>query len=139
MAKSSKNIHVLETDTSSTQKLGETAKAVSDITGGKLDVLIYNAYLGGTESMMLPPSAFAGQEEALEREFIEPLKVNAIQQIWTINTFLPLVRKGEVKKIIYITSGMADPAISRVCELPALSGVLHQQGCWEHHDRQVCR
>jgi NAD(P)-dependent dehydrogenase (short-subunit alcohol dehydrogenase family) len=57
LAASRKNIHVLETDTSSPKKLRETAENVGSVTGGKLDVLIYNAYLPGTEAMMSPPSA----------------------------------------------------------------------------------
>lgn len=57
LAAARKNIHVVETDISSVSKLKETAAKVDSILGGKLDVLIYNAYLAGTEAMTLPPSA----------------------------------------------------------------------------------
>lgn len=57
LAASHKNIHVIETDISNPQRLKQTEEKVGGITGGKLDVLIYNAYLQGTEAMVLPPSA----------------------------------------------------------------------------------
>lgn len=37
------------------------------------------------------------------------LDVNVVGVIYSINAFLPLVRKGSVKKITVISSGMADP------------------------------
>ena len=57
LATQRKNIHVIEIDISSPANLKSTAKKVSGLTGGKLDVLICNAYLPGTEAMMSPPSA----------------------------------------------------------------------------------
>ena len=50
------------------------------------------------------------------------MKVNVLQQVSTINAFLPLIRKGELKKIIYITSGIADINLNRICELPGFMG-----------------
>ena len=57
LAGSRKNIHVVETDISSPNRLKETAERVSSLTQGKLDVLIYNAYMGGTDAALFPPSA----------------------------------------------------------------------------------
>lgn len=56
LASSRKNIHVIETDLSNPTRLKETTEKVSSVTGGKLDVLIYNAFLQGTEAMMNTPS-----------------------------------------------------------------------------------
>ena len=56
LAKASPNVHVLETDTSDPKRLEEAVAAVGETTGQKLDVLIYNAVLAGTEAMGLPPS-----------------------------------------------------------------------------------
>jgi len=122
LAAERKNIHVVLTSIGSPQKLQLAAEEVSNITGGGLDVLVYNAFLPGTEAFQLPPSAFVGKEEDLERELIEPLKVNVIHLVQAINAFLPLVRKGSAKKLIYITSGNGVPEISRVCEIPNLLG-----------------
>ena len=51
-----KNIHVILTDISNPQKLQVAAGEVSNITGGGLDVLIFNAFLPGTEGFQLPAS-----------------------------------------------------------------------------------
>ncbi|KAK3714721.1 hypothetical protein LTR37_007701 [Vermiconidia calcicola] len=122
LAAERKNIHVILTDISSPPKLQLAAEEVSNITGGGLDVLVFNAFLPGTEAFQLPTTAFAGKEAELERELIEPLKVNVIHLIHAINAFLPLVRKGSAKKIIYITSGNGDVNVSRICEIPNLLG-----------------
>jgi NAD(P)-dependent dehydrogenase (short-subunit alcohol dehydrogenase family) len=57
LASTRKNIHVIETDISNLTTLKKTAAAVGNVSGGKLDVLIYNAYSSGTDAKMLPPSA----------------------------------------------------------------------------------
>ena len=57
LAAQRKNIHVIEIDISSPANLKSTAEKVGGITNGKLDVLICNAYLPGTEAIMWPPSA----------------------------------------------------------------------------------
>ncbi|KAH8801731.1 hypothetical protein F5884DRAFT_807690 [Xylogone sp. PMI_703] len=122
LASSRKNIHVIETDISNTGILKTTAQKVGEITGGKLDVLIYNAYSVGTEANMLTPSAFTGKEAELEQEVFESIKVNLLHVVYTINTFLPLIRNSEQKKIIYVSSGIGDVQITRVSELPNLLG-----------------
>ena len=48
--------------------------------------------------------------------------MNLIHQVYTVNAFLPLVRQGEVKKIIYITSGFGDVNLNRICETPSFLG-----------------
>lgn len=50
------------------------------------------------------------------------LKVNLLHQMFAVNAFLPLIRKGNLKKVVYISSGMADINVIRVCELPSLLG-----------------
>lgn len=37
--------------------------------------------------------------------------------MYTINAFLPLIRKGTLKKIIYISSGMGDINVVRIGEI----------------------
>ncbi|EGR49920.1 uncharacterized protein TRIREDRAFT_105888 [Trichoderma reesei QM6a] len=101
------NIKVIETDVSSLDKLNQTAESISEVTSGKLDVLIYNAYSAGTdEGKLLPPTAF----------------VNLFQVVNTVSAFLPLIEKGQQKKIIYISSGIGDIPTTRATELPNLLG-----------------
>lgn len=56
LAATRKNIYVLETDIANPATLRETAGEISSITGGKLDVLVYNAFFHG-DSAELTPSA----------------------------------------------------------------------------------
>ncbi|KAJ3543223.1 hypothetical protein NM208_g3685 [Fusarium decemcellulare] len=128
LASQRKNIHVLETDISSPKRLKDTADAVAKITGSKLDVLIQNAFSAGTENMILPPTAFAGKEEELEREIFESLQVNLLHLIYTVNAFLPLIRNGQTKKIIYISSGIGDVDVTRASEMPAMLGYAVGKG-----------
>ncbi|ETS03270.1 putative short-chain dehydrogenases/reductase [Trichoderma reesei RUT C-30] len=113
------NIKVIETDVSSLDKLNQTAESISEVTSGKLDVLIYNAYSAGTdEGKLLPPTAFHGKEDLFKRE----LSVNLFQVVNTVSAFLPLIEKGQQKKIIYISSGIGDIPTTRATELPNLLG-----------------
>ena len=56
LAAERKNIYVILTDISSPQKLQLAAEEVSNLTGGGLDVMIFNAFLPGTEAFQLPAS-----------------------------------------------------------------------------------
>ncbi|KAL6811851.1 hypothetical protein V8C40DRAFT_283817 [Trichoderma camerunense] len=121
LASSRKNIHVLETDIGNPAKLKETSGEIGNIGGGKLDVLVYNAFFHG-DSAELSPSAFAGREEELENHFFGPLKVNALHLIHTVNAFLPLIKQGSEKKIVYISSPSGDLELTRVSEISTAVG-----------------
>ncbi|KAL7931537.1 NAD(P)-binding protein [Trichoderma chlorosporum] len=121
LAASRKNIHVLETDIANPTRLKETAENISNITSGKLDVLVYNAFFHG-DSAELTPSAFAGREEELESHFLEPLKVNVLHAIHSVNAFLSLIKQGTERKIIYISSVSGDIEVNRISELSTAVG-----------------
>src|SRR5882672_10425476 len=46
--------------------------------------------------------------EVPEKDMLESLKVNALGLLHSIQAFLPLIRKGSVKKVANISTGMAD-------------------------------
>jgi NAD(P)-dependent dehydrogenase (short-subunit alcohol dehydrogenase family) len=48
--------------------------------------------------------------------------VNLFQVVNTVSAFLPLIEKGQQKKIIYISSGIGDIPTTRATELPNLLG-----------------
>ncbi|TFY61328.1 hypothetical protein EVJ58_g4574 [Rhodofomes roseus] len=98
-----KNVHVLEADVVDKQAIKNAAAEVSRITGGSLDVLIYNAARLEFENILRGLLDY-DSEEQLDEEFMQSLKVNVLGPIHTVNTFLPLLRKGAVKKIIIIGS-----------------------------------
>jgi NAD(P)-dependent dehydrogenase (short-subunit alcohol dehydrogenase family) len=46
--------------------------------------------------------------ETLEKDILESLEINLLGAIKTVHAFLPLIRNGNGKKVIAISSGMAD-------------------------------
>lgn len=99
---------VVPGDLEDNKSMQEAAARVSEITNGALDYLIINGAYTGEESWHLDPTEFQGQEELLKTELVRSVEVNIAGLIYTVNAFLPLVRKGSVKKIVAITSGHAD-------------------------------
>jgi len=122
LAAKRKNIHIIVTDISDPRKLDQAAAEVSKVTAGSLDVLILNAGSAGPDTSALPPSAFRGKEEALEKEINENIKNNLFSNIYVINSFLDLVRNGKEKKIIFISSQSGDGEFTRITGLPILLG-----------------
>jgi NAD(P)-dependent dehydrogenase (short-subunit alcohol dehydrogenase family) len=53
---------------------------------------------------------------------IPKLKVNLLHLMYTVNAFLPLIRNGHAKKLIYISSGNGDVDVIRTTELPVQLG-----------------
>ena len=47
---------------------------------------------------------------------------NVLSVMYTINSFLPLIRNGEQKKVVFITSGLADVHVTRTCGVPMQIG-----------------
>ena len=46
--------------------------------------------------------------ETLEKDLMESLEINLLGVIKTIHAFLPLIRNGKGKKVLTISTGMAD-------------------------------
>lgn len=98
---------------------------VEKITGGKLDYIIANA------AWASPWSAFrsidslwvhksetgasgcsdyvnrAKEPEKLEEDYVYSFRVNVVGNVHLLNLFIPLVLKGDVKKVIHIASGQS--------------------------------
>jgi len=108
-----KNVHILEADMADNTSLTTAAAAMSPITNGALDYLIINGAYINTEINDITPSQFQGKEDLLRKEMIASLDVNVLGVMYSINAFLPLIRKGEAKKIIAISSGLADSTSAR--------------------------
>ncbi|TFK51902.1 NAD(P)-binding protein [Heliocybe sulcata] len=103
------NVHLLKADLTDRKSLDSAAAEVSKVTGGSLDVLINNAALlsSGKEQQSL--GAFGPDEQELLAEgFREAFNVNVIGVVNSINAFLPLLKKGSLKKVITLSTGIAD-------------------------------
>lgn len=93
------------------KSLEEAAAKTSKITNGALDYLIINGAYLSTKTNQFEPTEFKGKEELLKTDMLYSTEVNVLGNIYTINAFLPLIRKGSVKKIVSISTGMADPDV----------------------------
>lgn len=108
LASSHPNVHIIKGDATNPKSLLEAAEAAAAITGGKLDVLIHNSNAVDMTTMPYTPSQFPFDVQAT-RDMFEPSFMTAIYGgLWTTNAFLPLIEKGVQKKIVHISSGMAD-------------------------------
>ncbi|KAJ9635264.1 hypothetical protein H2204_005824 [Knufia peltigerae] len=106
-----KNVHFVQGDIADYASLVKAREAVSSITGGKLDYLINNAALVSreTESEGIDEWLDDAGIEKINKDLRDSFDVNVVGVVDTINVFLPLIKKGDVKKIVVISSGMADP------------------------------
>ncbi|KFY06752.1 hypothetical protein V492_07783 [Pseudogymnoascus sp. VKM F-4246] len=102
------NVRIVKADMLDHKSLTIAANEVSKITENSLDHLIVNGAYLSLEASFITPTEFTGQEELLRTEFINNLDVNVVGVIYSINAFLPLIRKGNVKKITVISTGLAD-------------------------------
>jgi NAD(P)-dependent dehydrogenase (short-subunit alcohol dehydrogenase family) len=100
-------VHLFAGDMVDSTSLEKAALEVSKITQS-VDYLIVNGAYLTLKSARFHPSEFAGRDAELREEMIDSLDVNVLGVIYSINAFLPLVRKGTVKKITVISTGMAD-------------------------------
>jgi NAD(P)-dependent dehydrogenase (short-subunit alcohol dehydrogenase family) len=106
-------IHILPADVTDPQSLVAAAEAVGAVTGGTLDVLIHNAFEMDPAVAALPPSHLPLDWEALDGLFRASWGTDVYGTVWVTNAFLPLVEKGAEKKVVHISTGMADLDVIR--------------------------
>ncbi|KAF2033699.1 short-chain dehydrogenase [Setomelanomma holmii] len=99
------NIHIVQADLAKYESLKAAVEAVSAITPS-LDYLIGNA--GQNPSYGAFEYLSKQDPVRLTTEFKDLYNANVIGQIHLINLFMPLVLKGKTKKVIAISTGMAD-------------------------------
>ncbi|KAJ6438619.1 Hsp70 nucleotide exchange factor FES1 [Purpureocillium lavendulum] len=102
------NVHVVEADLTSYDSLKTAAAETSDITGNKLDFVIANAGLVSDWSAFDDMETLGKEPTALQKDLLDSFSINVIGNIHLFNLFLPLVRNGSAKKVIAISTGMAD-------------------------------
>ncbi|WAO82895.1 Hypothetical protein NCS54_00006900 [Fusarium falciforme] len=104
-----KNVHIIQADINDYEALKASVDETSKITGGKLDYIIANAGLVSSWSAYDPLSVLGEQPEKLEEDLLTSFKVNVVGNIHLFNLYVPLLLKGQAKKAITISTGMADP------------------------------
>ncbi|KAI0448765.1 hypothetical protein F5B21DRAFT_518678 [Xylaria acuta] len=95
------NIHILHGDLNNYKSLQKSAAATATITGGNLDYLIANASrISYWDSVENP--------KRLEEELTEHYRVTVIGNINLYGLFMPLILKGNAKKVVAISTGLSD-------------------------------
>ncbi|OQE27295.1 hypothetical protein PENSTE_c004G08199 [Penicillium steckii] len=102
------NVHLIEGDVTDPKSILEAASAAAAITGGKLDVLIHNSNAVDMSTMSYNPTDIPFDAEATKAMFNPPFMTGIYGGLWATNAFLPLIEKGTQKKIVHISTGMAD-------------------------------
>ncbi|KUI73075.1 hypothetical protein VM1G_09043 [Cytospora mali] len=107
-----KNIHVVHGDIGNTKSLKVAAGKVAAITGGGLDVLIANANYNAADWKTIGKSAI--ENPNFDKNMQESFRINVVGNTHLIADFIPLIKQGNLKKVLVFSSGMGD--ISLVVE-----------------------
>ncbi|KAJ4399581.1 hypothetical protein N0V91_009325 [Didymella pomorum] len=102
------NLHIISGDLNDYNSMKEAAEATSKIISGKLDCLIANAAYLPTWSALDPFSKLGADPSHLTDDLVRTFTTNVVGNIHLFNLFMPLILKGDAKKVISISSGMAD-------------------------------
>lgn len=111
-------VHIMQADMADHISLKNAAKQVEKLTGGSLDYLIVNGVYSNPELNFRSPSTFMGDEDYLRKDMIASLDVSVLGTIHSINAFLPLLRKSSIKKVIAMTTGLADIEVAPETGIP---------------------
>ena len=93
------------------------ANEVAKATGGSLDILIANAGMAGGKHRFKALPDYPSLED-IEAEINDAISVNVIGTAFTIAAFLPLIRKGQTKKIAAISTAMALDDLTNKFSIP---------------------
>ncbi|KAK1979557.1 short-chain dehydrogenase [Colletotrichum cereale] len=102
------NVHVVELEMTSYESIENSVDVVSEIIGGKLDYIIANAGYISDWSGFDPIGKLGETPQQLEEDLLHNFKVNVVGNVHLFNNYMPLVLKGNAKKVITLSSGMAD-------------------------------
>jgi NAD(P)-dependent dehydrogenase (short-subunit alcohol dehydrogenase family) len=116
------NVPIVQADITDREALTTAYEEVAKITAGShsshasLDILINNAAVINERSayLTLPDDDLT----LLEEDIMSSFRANVVGVANTINIFLPLLRAGKGKKIITISSGMADTELINRFSVP---------------------
>ncbi|KAI5855066.1 hypothetical protein GGS23DRAFT_608198 [Durotheca rogersii] len=102
------NIKILEADLTNYDQLKRAASETAEITGGSLDYLFANAAYVTSFDTYDGIGVLGQKPQELSEEFRQLMETNVLANIHLYNLFMPLILKGDAKKVVVITSGLAD-------------------------------
>ncbi|OLN96774.1 putative oxidoreductase C663.06c-like protein 2 [Colletotrichum chlorophyti] len=112
------NVHILHADLTNYASLKQAAADTAEIVGDHgVDYLVANGTFVPTFDAYAPIGALGEKVEELEACASQAFNTNVVSNIHFFNLFLPLVLKGNVKKVITIATGVADLDFTNKCEV----------------------
>ncbi|KAF8223564.1 NAD(P)-binding protein, partial [Tricholoma matsutake] len=118
--KDNKNLLILKADITDAASLKNAAEETSKVTGGSIDVLINNAVFLDPAHRYHTLIDFPSPE-VLTSDLSAAFTTNVLGPILTTNAFLPLLRKGNLKKVITLDTGLAVPDLALSSGYPKLT------------------
>ncbi|KAL9028868.1 MAG: hypothetical protein Q9196_002822 [Gyalolechia fulgens] len=111
------NVTFIEADILNLDSLKSASSKTESLTGGTLDYLINNAAYVSNTSAFKTLGDFSDDPDTLAEDLTTSFTTNVIGVIQTINVFVPLLRKGTEKKVLTLSTGMADVDLINQVEL----------------------
>ncbi|KXX75770.1 hypothetical protein MMYC01_207444 [Madurella mycetomatis] len=113
------NVHILEADITDYKALKQAVVDTSRITGGSLDYLIANAGIVTSFDAYDPIGVLGDRPDELTKTLRDLFETNAIGNVHLFNLFIPLILNGQAKKVITISSGLADAEFTNKYDVTA--------------------
>ncbi|PLB41381.1 putative short chain dehydrogenase [Aspergillus candidus] len=112
------NIHILYGDLSNYASLKQAAADTAEIVGERgVDYLVANGALLPSLDAYKPIGALSNKPEEIDSVSAQLSQTNIAGNIHLFHLFLPLVLKGTVKKVITISTGLADLDLTNEYEM----------------------
>ncbi|KAI0505860.1 hypothetical protein F5B22DRAFT_489952 [Xylaria bambusicola] len=116
------NIHILQGDITDYDSIKKAVEDTATLTGGALDFLVANAAYVSQWDAYDSLGTLAKKPQELEDDLLKSFKVNVLSNIHLLNQFMPLILKGQAKKVIVLSSGHADLDSIRLYDLDVACG-----------------
>jgi len=118
--KNNPQLLILKADITDAATLNIAAEETSKFTGGRLDVLINNAMYQNKDLLYHTLFDFPSPD-ILTEDLTTSFSTHVVGPVLTTNAFLPLLRKGQLKKVISLTTGLAIPEMALASSMPKLT------------------
>ncbi|KAF2682326.1 NAD(P)-binding protein [Lentithecium fluviatile CBS 122367] len=102
------NITILQADMTDYDAIKKAAQDSAKITGGSIDYIIANAALVSQWDAYDGIGTLGAHPEELTEQFHGLMDTNVLGTVHLYNLFMPQILKGKTRKVIVISSGMAD-------------------------------
>jgi NAD(P)-dependent dehydrogenase (short-subunit alcohol dehydrogenase family) len=112
------NITVVQADITKFEELKSAIAIVSKVTNGTLDYLIANAgKISDWSGLDDVQDLSLADPKLLEADMLDLFRINVVGNAHLFNLVVPLIRKGTAKKVIAISSGLAEPTMTNKWKL----------------------